>query len=225
MTQIHHPPRELEPDSRHHTRDASKGHAFGARSSGHMLLVAIILVTTLSLMMAMAMQPLGTAGQRLKEQELMYRGQHMADGIRRFYLKFGRFPFSLEEMVEQEPRFVRKVYIDPMTEDGEWELVYLTSSDLSSVKNLNRAAVRLLEVGTKELDEPKEESEDQPFQSAFRIQNQQITGIRSKSDEEGLLVYQDSQIYSDWLFSALPQPETTLEDAVNQLLDRQNKTR
>lgn len=201
--------------------------AGGARRRGHMLLVAIIAVTALSLGLSMAVQPLRTARQRMQEQELLYRGRHIADGIRRFYIKYGRFPYDLEEMADQEPRFLRKLYKDPMTESGEWTVVYLDPSDLGGVKRLNSATRRLLQtVGGESLGGIQEQvaseelnSENVPqSQSVFQINNRQVTGIRSKSDEEGLTEFQDSRIYSDWLFSALPEPEAALPgigDVVN----------
>lgn len=192
-----------------------------------MLLVAIIAVTVLSLALSMAVQPLRTARQRMLEQELLYRGRHIADGIRRFYIKYGRFPYDLEEMADQEPRFLRKLYTDPMTESGEWTVVYLDPADLGGVKRLNSATRRLLQtvggeaVGGIQESVTGEElnSENVPqSQSVFQINNRQVTGIRSKSDEEGLTEFQDSRIYSDWLFSALPEPEAGvpgLGDVVN----------
>ena len=106
---------------------------------GHMLLAAIILVTIVSLVLAMTLQPVNTGKQRMLERELVYRGQHMAEGIRRFYNKYGRFPYELDELIDSEPRFVRKLYADPMTEEGEWTLVFLTPQDAQAVKTLNAA--------------------------------------------------------------------------------------
>ncbi|CAM2007745.1 hypothetical protein [Acanthopleuribacter pedis] len=194
------------------------------RRKGHMLLVAVIAVTTLSLALSMAVQPLRTARQRMLEQELMYRGKHIADGIRRFYIKYGRFPSDLDELNDQEPRFLRKLYTDPMTEDGEWTLVYLDPTDLRGVRQLNRASRRLLEtVGGDEVNQDlvqeERNSENEPErQSAFQINSRQITGIRSKSDEEGLTEFQESRIYADWLFSAIPEPESGVP-GINKLIE------
>ena len=80
----------------------------GRGRRGHMLLVAIVLATVMSIMLAMALQPVRTTRQRLLEQEMIYRAEHMAHGIRRFYLQRGRFPFSLEELADEEPRLVRR---------------------------------------------------------------------------------------------------------------------
>lgn len=165
-----------------------------------MLLVAIALTSIMVLALSMAFQPLVTRSQRMKERELIYRGQHLAEGIRRFYFKFRRFPFELDELVESEPRMVRKLYADPMTPSGEWDLIYLTSQDRLGVKGLGAALTG---------NDDEASSGDQTglagqADSLFSIKTKQIVGVRSKSRETGFRVYQESQIYADWTFSALP---------------------
>ena len=186
---------------------------------GHILLVVIVLVTLVTVMLSMSIRPTLTAGARMKERELLYRGKHMAEGIRRFYHKYGRFPFELEELLEQEPGFVRRIYADPMTVDGEWNLVYLVPEDRGSVQALSGGLARAVGASDEEENSENEKNEDQPglnrsVDSAFRIRSRQITGIRSKSNEEGLRVHQDSRIYADWLFTALPRVEINLEDII-----------
>lgn len=175
---------------------------------GHLLLVAIVLVTVLSVSLAAVIQPIRTTRQRQKEQELIYRGEHIAAGIRRFYFQKGRFPFELEELVETEPRYIRKIYKDPMTKDGEWNLVYLEQGDLDQVKDLTSLARRVLygerteETNSENLDE-QNPGLDKP-RGVFAIKDRQITGIRSKSKEEGFTIRGESRLYADWLFTALP---------------------
>lgn len=176
----------------------------------HMLMVAIVLAAVMSLLMAMAIAPLRTQSQRQKEAELIYRGEHLADGIRRFYFAQRRFPFDLEELIDTEPRLIRQLYPDPMTADGEWELIPLTPQDVSTVKVLRR----LLDPA---IDATADSSDAAPGQvdSVFAVKNTQITGVRSKSDATGLRVYQESQIYSDWEFTALPREDSILENLLS----------
>ena len=180
---------------------------------GQFLLVAIVLTTLLSLVMAAVIQPIQTTRQRQKEQELLYRGEHLAEGIRRFYFQKGRFPFDLEELVDNEPRFVRKLYQDPMTQNGEWNLVYLTPGDKEVVNDLNGLARQLLFGERTEEDNSENQDRDgtgiSRTRGAFAINDRQITGVRSKSDTEGFTVRNDSRIYADWLFSALPDRKQT----------------
>lgn len=65
-------------------------------------------------------------GQRIKEEELIFRGQQYQRGIQLFVRKFGRYPSSLEELEDSnEIRFIRRLYPDPMTAEGEWRLVHI----------------------------------------------------------------------------------------------------
>lgn len=182
---------------------------------GYMLLVAIVMVTILSLVLAMSMIPVRTTATRMRERELVYRGEHIAAGIRRFYQKYGRFPYELDELLEQEPRFIRDVYKDPMSKDGNWTLVYLSATDQGALANLDRAIGRAVAQVTGEEVEVEVNSENverQKPSSLFASGRQQITGVRSSSDQEGLMERDDSTIYADWLFSALPKKKFGAEE-------------
>lgn len=194
---------------------------------GHLLLVALVLITLMSLFLAMAIRPLRTTSDRMKEQELLYRGTHLAEGIRRFYLTYGRFPIELEELVEREPRLVRQLYKDPMTADGDWTLVYLHPTDRTAVKGLETLAKGMLgqvpsdELNSENLAERSGPGLKKDPRSAFDLNENQITGIRSKSNLEGLTERDESRIYSDWLFSALPQKKADkekLSQLINQIM-------
>ncbi|MDJ0838971.1 MAG: hypothetical protein QNK37_20795 [Acidobacteriota bacterium] len=187
---------------------------------GHILLLAIIMVTLLTITFAMTMQPALTQTQRMREKETIYRGKHLADGLRRFYFKYGRFPFELDELIEQEPRFVRRVYECPVSPDGEWTLVYLMPEDRGRVTNLKGIPVPGRSLPGDSRREANSETEKEgpgltrSIDSTFRIKNRQITGVRPKSDMEGLHVLEESRIYSDWLFSALPKREVNMDDLI-----------
>lgn len=188
---------------------------------GHFLLVAIVLVTVLSVALATVIQPIQTTRQRQKEQALIYRGEHIAEGIRRYYFQKGRFPFDLEELVDTEPRFVRRIYTDPMTSEGDWNLVYLNQGDLEGVNDLNSLARRMLYGERTEETNSENLDEGQPGlnkpRGIFAIKDRQITGIRSKSDAEGFTVRQETRVYADWLFSALPDRKQAIIKQIRQI--------
>jgi type II secretory pathway pseudopilin PulG len=65
-------------------------------------------------------------GQRIKEEELIFRGEQYKRAIQLFVRKFGRYPATLEELENtNQIRFIRQLYPDPMTEEGEWRLVHI----------------------------------------------------------------------------------------------------
>jgi type II secretory pathway pseudopilin PulG len=84
------------------------------------LLVSIAVMT---LLMSVAMPVWRTQAQREKEAELIFRGEQIARAINLYTRKMGggNFPPTLEVLVQG--RFLRKLYKDPMTEKGEWDLI------------------------------------------------------------------------------------------------------
>lgn len=156
---------------------------------GYTLLLAIIFTIILSLALAVAIRPIRVISQRQKEDLLVYRGEHIARGIRDFYFRFGRFPFELEELLDVEPRLVRKIYKDPMTESGQWQLIYLGQENRSSLEYLKEEFLK------KKKKKPRIDQKSGV--------GQQIIGIKSTSEETGFKEYQGSRVYSDWFFNAL----------------------
>ena len=177
---------------------------------GHILLIALVLATVSSILLGLAIQPIRTRQQRVKEQELIYRGEHLAEGIRRFYFKYRRFPYDLEELVEADPRLVRQLYSDPMNPDGEWVPVFLTKIDAAIARGMLRSLQGLVDAQSGERNTENNGPGLQDTGGVFDIKTQQITGIHSASEETGLAERNGSRIYSDWLFSALPQQEDPL---------------
>lgn len=173
----------------------------------HVLLVAIILAVVCSLLLGMAFQPLRSSGQRLKEEELIYRGEHLAQGIRRYYFKYRRFPAKLEDLIESEPRLVRRLYKDPMSPDGAWVLITLSQRDQARTRGLIGRLDQLVR-GSGEEGKGEERQDDSPF---AELRGQQITGVRSASEQTGFRVRAGSRTYADWIFSALPDEEERTE--------------
>jgi hypothetical protein len=182
-----------------------KGRVPDRQPRAHVLLVAIILAVVCSLLLGMAFQPLRSSAQRLKEEELIYRGEHLAQGIRRYYFKYRRFPAKLEDLIESEPRLVRRLYEDPMSPDGAWVLITLNQRDLARNRGLTGRLDQLLR-GSQTDREPgdEERQDDSPF---AELRGQQITGVRSASEQTGFRVRSGSRTYADWIFSALPDEE------------------
>ncbi len=94
---------------------------------------ALLLVVFLTTLLVVATMSIGlrilTAGQREKEQEMIWRGKQYTRGIKLYYRKLGRFPNSMDDLVKPKVgnlRFMRQAYKDPMNkEDGSWRLIYV----------------------------------------------------------------------------------------------------
>ena len=95
--------------------------------------MAALLVSlgVMAVLMAAALPVWRHEMQREKEAELIFRGESYAKALGRFQRKAGPgvLPTSIEALVDQ--KFLRKKYKDPMTEDGEFQLLYVGSSSPS----------------------------------------------------------------------------------------------
>lgn len=68
-----------------------------------------------------------TTLRREREKELLFVGNQFREALSRFALRRGRYPTTLSEMLGDgspaSPRFLRKVYVDPLSGVEEWGTV------------------------------------------------------------------------------------------------------
>lgn len=88
------------------------------------MVVLMVAVTVLSVMTAASLPNWSAISQRDKEEELIFRGLQYAEAIRVFQVRYGRYPVKLDELYKVKPRCIRQLYPDPMSESGEWGLIY-----------------------------------------------------------------------------------------------------
>ena len=80
-------------------------------------------IGAMAVMASVAMPIWRTVVQREREEELVFRGQQYVRAIRLFQRKYANaYPPNLDVLVRE--KFLRKKYKDPMTEDGEFQLLY-----------------------------------------------------------------------------------------------------
>ena len=119
--------------------------------------------------------------QREKEEELIFRGKQYVEAIRLFQTKNpGSFPKTFDELVEE--KCIRKLYTDPMTEDGEWNII-LPFSGISTKKGGSLQKVLVAPLGV-----------------LSSIQNPQIIGVVSSSTRASIKIYLEQETYDRWLF-------------------------
>lgn len=103
----------------------------GRRRSDGYILIAVVAALTVALVIASAAIPdLVRDLQREREEEMLFRGQQIVDGLERFYRATNRYPMSLEELAEgimmrggRRLRFVRpSALTDPLTKEP-WSVV------------------------------------------------------------------------------------------------------
>lgn len=95
------------------------------REGGYALFTILFMAAVLLILLGTAVPRLLTVGQREKEEELIFRGEQYARAVRLYYRKYGRFPTELDDLVKinNNVRFLRKFYPDPMNPNGKWRLI------------------------------------------------------------------------------------------------------
>ena len=190
----------------------------GSGQQGFTLVALVVITTVMTILVAAAMPMWSQIVKRDREAELVFRGLQYAEAIRVFQLRFGRYPVSLEELLNANPRCLRQLWKDPMTDDGQWGLV---------VAQAGRSA------GRGRRDRRTREAQDQARQTGGLTVGQEprdlaggsaptgrassrsgrqvlvpIQGVHSLSTEAGVRTFFGSDRYSAWRFTVdlLPTP-------------------
>lgn len=176
-------------------------HGQGRGEHGYAMAGLLVAIAVIHLMMTMAMPTWRQFVKRDKEAELVFRGEQYARAIELFQRKFaGAFPPDVNTLIEQ--RFLREKYKDPMTEDGEFQIlrqgsaVPITappgqSTTLPGQPTLGAGAGANLSAAL----------------SAAATSSSAgggIMGVVSKSKETSLMLYNGRNKYSEWVFMYVP---------------------
>lgn len=105
--------------------------AFQTRERGFTMALALAMATVMGIFLMVAMPTLATEVQREKEMNLIFRGEAIANALRLYNLRMGKYPTQLEELMKTKPRVIRQLYADPMTEEGTWEYIYAVQPGVS----------------------------------------------------------------------------------------------
>ncbi len=151
------------------------------RRKGYTLIILVFAVFVLSLGLLIAVPVWQTQIQREKENELIFRGDQYVEAIRIYQMKHpGGFPHSLDEMIDE--KCLRKLYKDPMTRYGRWNII-LPYQGMSTKKG--NALRKVLVV---------------PHDVLSSIENSQIIGVVSPSIQKSKKIYLGQETYNKWLF-------------------------
>ncbi len=101
--------------------------------SGYAFLMVMFLVLIMVIGSQVALQNVYTQGRRLREDDMIWRGNQYARAIRLYYRKTGHYPQALDDLKTGLPelQFLRsEAYKDPTNsaEDGAWRLIYVNSA-------------------------------------------------------------------------------------------------
>jgi type II secretory pathway pseudopilin PulG len=167
------------------------------KTKGTVLIILMVAVLIMGIGLLVAAEVWDTQIQRENEEELIFRGKQYVEAVRLFQLKHpGTFPKSFEVMIEE--KCLRRPFRDPMTAQGEWNLILSTGQ------------------ATAIAETPAEgETEGQPDQGQAgivqqvivarmsdlaSIENAMILGVVSSSTQKSIRIYYSQQSYDKWLF-------------------------
>jgi len=133
---------------------------------GYTMALALAIITVMGLALMVALPRMSKIVQREQELTLIYRGESIANAIREYQLRMGKYPSDLEDLMKIRPRLLRQIYNDPIT-NGPWELIHAGQPNAS--------------------------------QSSAGLP---IIGVRSFSERDSVVVYQNRSLIHDWIFTA-----------------------
>ena len=176
-----------------------------AGPEGFTLVGMIVIFTVMAVLLSAAMPIWSKVIQRDKEEELIFRGMQYAEAIRVFQLRNGRYPLRLEELVRVKPRAIRQLWTDPMTEDGQWGLIY---AQTTPGQRKGRSGRRRAGVAPEQQPQafggsgPRQLGGDRNQRRRSAVGRAPIIGVHSRSDEEALKSFFGGGKHSDWRFTA-----------------------
>ena len=157
----------------------------------------LVSIAVMGILMSVAMPAWRHAARREKEAELVFRGEQYARAIGLYQRRFAAaFPPSLDVLVEQ--KFLRRKYKDPMTEDGEFQVLYQAS--LAASAPGGGSAPSTLSGSGSQTGPSGPTGGAGPGGAVMGGPRGGVIGVVSKSEEESIRLYNDRDHYNEWLF-------------------------
>jgi hypothetical protein len=102
------------------------------RESGFAILLVFVLAAVIAISLYYELPRVMFEHTREREQLLIDRGEQYSLAVRRFYVKFGRWPAKMDDLENTNNiRFLRRQYKDPMTGEGDWRIIHETAGVLT----------------------------------------------------------------------------------------------
>jgi type II secretory pathway pseudopilin PulG len=175
------------------------------RQDGYTMVGVVLGMLLLSIVIAAVAPAVGKIGQRDREYELIFRGRQYARAVGIFQRKFGRYPNTLKELAENQPRSIRQLFKDPMCNCSDWQVLILNTPDANpqgggqtGIPGLSGTPVPGSGSGPRPT--PTQAS---PFGSPFGSPSGPIgpiVGVRSKVHKESILEWRGKKYYDEWRF-------------------------
>ena len=197
--------------------------------SGMSLLAIMAIMTIFGIALLAAAPTVQQEVQREKELESIRRGEEVAEAIRQYVIfhRGSKLPNSIDDLLEGLPQGTKKrqilrasAAIDPLSEDGKWQLVPLNKMKnfarrvqnynnglLPSSENLptsisNQVGAFITNIDTASADDVTA-SADETDEESFSTENQPFIGVVSQSKSRSVVAYYGIENHSKWIFTPL----------------------
>lgn len=161
----------------------------------------LVALAVMAILLTVAMPVWKTAAKREKEAELVWRAGQYVRAILLFRRKYANAsPPNLDILINE--RFLRKKYKDPMTKDGEFQLVY-ASDQQQQPGQPGQSGQRPGQSGQSGQN-PQNRSPQLDPRNRGAAGVGGIIGVVSKSKESSLRIFNGRTKYNEWAFT----PET-----------------
>ncbi len=173
-------------------------------AGGYTLVALVVIVAVMNVLVAAALPMWSGVMQRERERELIFRGLQYAEAIRVFQMRFGRFPNTLDELIEVRPRSIRRLWTDPMNEEGGWGLIFAQAAQQPGQRG---QAVVAPEAGG-----APSQGRDGRDEGRIRTSGP-IVGVHSRSDGQGKRSFLGGSSYKQWMFTVDLVPVAAVDPA------------
>jgi type II secretory pathway pseudopilin PulG len=160
--------------------------------AGITLVVVIMVVAIMAIMTTVSVQTVSFQMQREKEAELIFRGEQYVEAIRLYKQKYGRYPVRMQELWEANPKVLRRKWLDPMTGDDRWGVVFQGQEGLQPGLPGGQGGGPQPTPTRTPVFQRQRESDGEKVGP--------IIGVYSQSTDESIKVYKGRDRYDEWKF-------------------------
>jgi len=170
------------------------------QESGYAMAAMLVALAVMAVMMSVAMPVWRHEARRHKEEELIWRGTQYVRAIRLYNAKFRTFPPSYDVLVSGN--FLRKKYKDPITND-DFEPIGAGTGQPGLAPGQGQATPgrgQPVIPATSNTPTPSANQPSTAFSSSSGSVPGGLIGVRSKSKDESIKIYQGRTHYNEWTF-------------------------
>jgi type II secretory pathway pseudopilin PulG len=183
---------------------------------GVALLILMMVLTILLISLTVALPDVYTAGQREREEELIFRGNEYARAIMLYHRQFNRFPATVEDLMKKTNgyRFLRHAYRDPMTRSGKWRFIHANAAGVvfdsktltpPTVKNpgQNASGAQSQDMQNQAAENPNTPGENPQSPTSTtgnEVKGAFIVGVASTSKHKSIRILDNHDSYDEWEF-------------------------